>query len=1520
MNLFLARRSRPFGLALASSVAGALLLVWVAACGDGPAGPAPQPPPAQPPPPPPPNRAPVATAAIPSDTLSAGDSLLVDLSAHFRDPDGDALTFAAATSDAAVATVSVSGDTAMVAAIAAGTATVTATATDPGALRAAQSFAVTVEAEVERVVVTPDSATLTAIGDTVRLTADAFDEAGRAVTGAAIAWSSGDAAVAVVDTAGLVTANGPGRTTIFASAAGPAGDVVGEAIVSVTPSAHSVTVSPSDAALAVGDTLRLRATVTDRNGHDVEGAEVTWTSNSPAVAEVRATGTPGVGLVSAISDGSATITATAGEARGTARITVSGSPDRRVLAALYAATGGPNWKRRANWLTDAPLDEWQGLEVDAEGRVTQLILYENNLRGPIPPALAELTQLTKLDLSRNTLTGPIPPELGSLVHVEHLDISRNRQLTGSIPPELGLLTNLKYLRLGSNRLTGEIPPELGSLPRLVELRFNFNGLTGTIPPELGSLASLENLAVAYNGFSGPVPPELGDLTRLRSLALGYNNFTGVIPREVTELRRLVGLSFGGNDGLCAPGTPAFATWLRSVETVEGPFCNAADRAALASLYEATDGPDWTNAGGWLGDAAVDEWWGVTADSLGRVVELDLADNNLSGRVHPALAALHRVTALRIGGNPLTGPLPLSLARLPLRELDYSDTEVCAPADASFRDWLNNIPSHRGTGVACDGLSDREILVSFYHATGGPGWTRSDNWLTDAPLGEWHGIGVDDEGRVTELALAYNNLTGSIPPEVGALERLRALFLSGGNLTGPIPPELGDLAELHLLHVIKNDLEGRIPPELGRLSRLEILGLSENRLEGGIPPELGALERMRSLYLDENDLTGPIPPELGKMARLLRLYLWDNRLEGPIPSSLGGLAELEELRLQENDLSGSIPPELGGLGALEQLMLFENDLSGPLPPELGNLRALTHLGVFGNAGLAGPLPANLTRLRRLREFYAGGTDLCVPTDAEFRLWLRKIPASRVASCEGEAMAYLVQAAQSPEFPVPLVAGRDALLRVFVTAARSAEAEMPPVHATFYVDGGEVYAANIPGRGQPIPTEIDESSLSMSANARIPGHVLQPGLEMVIEVDPGGTLDPSLGVRRRIPETGRLAPEVRTLPVLDLTLIPFLWTQDPDSTTIDDVRAMAADPRRVLWPVGTLLPVGELAVTAHEPVWSSTNYGALAAGGDRGDPGVGRGDGLLHGDAGGGAHRSPGDRGVARPVELVRHRTPDHGSRAGPQPGSGTRAVRGCRRSRSRLPRAGWVHRRVGVRLPGRGARRPRLHAGHHVLLRPLLDQRLPLHERAALPLGGGGGVGGVGGRAAGPRPGPHPGEGAVRVGRRGGGWPAVPGAGVRRRCPTRGARRGRRLPAGGRGRGGAAPVLAEFRHAGDGRRRREFGVCARASGGARMGGCAGPHHAHRPRRIDDAGRRDRPADRDPARSGQRAGARDPPRPAGVRARAGVGNRGRGGDASRHRWLERALQPRSPGPGGVAPIGGGRSRGNVCGPSWGHERLH
>ena len=188
-----------------------------------------------------------------------------------------------------------------------------------------------------------------------------------------------------------------------------------------------------------------------------------------------------------------------------------------------------------------------------------------------------------------------------------------------------------------------------------------------------------------------------------------------------------------------------------------------------------------------------------------------------------------------------------------------------------------------------------------------------------------------------------------------------------------------------------------------------------------------------------------------------------------------------------------------------------------------------------------------------------------------------------------MVYLSQAIQSREFPVPLVAGEEALLRVFVTAARTTAAGMPPVRAHLYVDGSEPHVVEIPGQQSAIPTQVDESSLSRSANARIPGRMIQPGLEIVIEVDPHGVLDPSLGVKKRFPETGRLPVDVHAMPVLDLTMIPFVRREYPDSTIIDIVTAIALDPlgHALLAETRTLLPVADLDVTAHAPVSTTSD---------------------------------------------------------------------------------------------------------------------------------------------------------------------------------------------------------------------------------------------------------------------------------------------------------------------------------------------
>ncbi len=199
------------------------------------------------------------------------------------------------------------------------------------------------------------------------------------------------------------------------------------------------------------------------------------------------------------------------------------------------------------------------------------------------------------------------------------------------------------------------------------------------------------------------------------------------------------------------------------------------------------------------------------------------------------------------------------------------------------------------GTASSDASDRAALVALYNATDGLNWLNNTSWLTDTPIGKWHGVTTDDGGRVTELDLRDNRLSGKIPSELGNLINLTWLSLSQNQLSGEIPTELGSLTSLTTLSLYKNQLSGEIPSELGNLTNLTTLELSENRLSGEIPTELGNLINLTWLNLSRNELSGEIPSELGNLTNLTGLGLSQNQMSGCIPTGLRDVAE--------NDLSG-----------------------------------------------------------------------------------------------------------------------------------------------------------------------------------------------------------------------------------------------------------------------------------------------------------------------------------------------------------------------------------------------------------------------------------------------------------------------------------------------------------------------------------------------------------------------------------------------------------------------------------------
>jgi len=1031
--------------------------------------------------------------------------------------------------------------------------------------------------------ISPAEAVLDAIGATVQLTASVRDGNDREVADADVTWTSNNTEVASVTDEGLVTARKNGSATITAVS----GQFHANAAVTVSQAVARIEVAPASVSLTKTDgSLRVDAVAKDRNGNLVPNARLVWTSSDPLVVSVNA-----LGDLEARSNGNARITASSGDVSTSVEVTVSGfgpdALDRAVLVALFNGTGGPGWTLATNWSSDAPLTEWHGVATDAEGRVIELLLDRNGLTGAIPAELVRLTRLRSLSLAGN-------------------------QLTGSIPPGIGRLAMLEVLEVSYNRLTGSLPPEIGRLARLRELGANGNHFSpGPLPLALANLANLEFLGLA-------------------------------------------------GTSLCAPLDADFQAWLGAIDDVEVDNCEDTERSALIALYNAADGGNWAGRDHWLTGAPLSAWHGVATNDLGHVTGLDLADNNLRGTLPTRLSDLRSLSVLDLSNNSgLTGSLPASLSGLGLTVLKLGGTDLCAPLDPAYQAWLATIGDIRVAGCPVAVDPDRVALTALYGETGGAYWKEAANWLGEAPLRDWHGVETDAEGRVTSIDLGYNNLRGRLPPELALMDRLEALRLAGNGLTGhippelarldrlsaldlsvnlltgPVPPELDRLADLSVLDLSANRLTGTVPPELGRLDRLSVLDLRLNGLHGPVPPELGNLRSLGRLVLSSNELTGPVPPELGllsnlsvlnlsvngltgpvppELGRLRNLVTLDlarngltgsvppelgllsnledleiatNELTGPVPPELGRLVNLMELNLSTNGLTGSVPPELGRLANLVTLSLASNRLTGPVPPELGALGKLRTLSLSGNAALSGPLPRTLLNLD-LASLLLAGTRLCAPPDVETQAWLRDIDERRVSNC-GDSVprvtsAYLTQAVQSLENPVPLVAGKPALLRVFVTNGGMVDAKRPPVRATFYRNDFPVHTVEIPGGDERLPDRPEEGELAASSNAAIPAEVLRPGLEMVIEIDPGSIPDSALDVGRRLPATGRLALEVAEVPPLDLNLVPFLWSSNPDRTLADYAAGLSSDDELFRMTRETL-PVGDFHLTVREPVWTS-----------------------------------------------------------------------------------------------------------------------------------------------------------------------------------------------------------------------------------------------------------------------------------------------------------------------------------------------
>jgi hypothetical protein len=183
-------------------------------------------------------------------------------------------------------------------------------------------------------------------------------------------------------------------------------------------------------------------------------------------------------------------------------------------------------------------------------------------------------------------------------------------------------------------------------------------------------------------------------------------------------------------------------------------------------------------------------------------------------------------------------------------------------------------------------------------------------------------------------------------------------------------------------------------------------------------------------------------------------------------------------------------------------------------------------------------------------------------------------------------YLIQTAQNPQGDVPLIAGIQALLRVFVSS-EPASFYQPRARATFYLGDTEVHTATLLPRSYLLPQAIDESRLDRSYNAIIPGSVLQPGVEMVVELDIDGVTPLAPGSKLRIPAEGRKALDVRVMPRFDLTIVPVLHADHQNQGVFSWISTLQTPTSSDMRFFRSVLPIGDLDLEVREAYTTSAD---------------------------------------------------------------------------------------------------------------------------------------------------------------------------------------------------------------------------------------------------------------------------------------------------------------------------------------------
>ncbi|KAI0493306.1 hypothetical protein KFK09_027582 [Dendrobium nobile] len=367
---------------------------------------------------------------------------------------------------------------------------------------------------------------------------------------------------------------------------------------------------------------------------------------------------------------------------------------------------------------------------------------------------------------------------------------------------------------------------------------------------------------------------------------------------------------------------------------------------------------------WSPSTSPCNWTGITCNAGGKVIAVVLEGLGISGSFPASFCRIHTLRRLILGGNFLNGSLlPFSFSLCSrLHHLDLSsncfvgllpETAAVFPELIHLDLSQNNFsgPILPGFGSSFPALRVLDLYGNLLSGTI-PRFLANLTELThfNLALNPFSPAPLPPEiGNLTKLEalwLTFCNLADQIPQSIGNLAKLRNLDLSHNALTGTIPESIGRLASINQIELYENQLSGDLSEILGNLTSLRYFDVSENNLTGRLPDKLAGLHLI-SLGLNDNFFNGEIPAVLALNPNLVELKLFNNSFSGELPAALGLYSDIEHFDVSTNRLIGKLPPYLCARRALQRLVAFDNYLSGELPSSLGECKSLFYVRIQNN---------------------------------------------------------------------------------------------------------------------------------------------------------------------------------------------------------------------------------------------------------------------------------------------------------------------------------------------------------------------------------------------------------------------------------------------------------------------------------------------------------------------------------------------------------------------------------------------